>query len=391
MHGYAVIGACLAVVFALLAGERIALSRWRRRVPLRIAVLGTRGKSSVTRLVAHGLREGDRRVLYKTTGSLPVQGAVDGKERIVRRNGLPSPLEQRRVLRGAARQCADAVVVEAMSIRRESLRSEVRTILDPHLVVITNVGADHVNDLPDPVAAFAEAAPRGATAIVPDTVPPSLTKALARRGVRLLRVTTPSASADAPMPCLGHAEWSENVALALAACEVAGVPREVSRRGMGDAVPDVGALAAWRLDVDGTKCIAVNGFAANDPVATWRGLHRAIARWNAPGGVMVGILNLRRDRGDRTHQWMESLRRDAWPLDVVIVIGDVPLSVRRRLRLRARMDTVFPRSSSTKRLMLVAVAEAAKRGENAMLFGMGNIRGPAMRLVESWKAGGEQL
>ena len=38
-------------------------------IPLRIHVNGTRGKSSVTRLIAAGLREGGMRTFAKTTGT----------------------------------------------------------------------------------------------------------------------------------------------------------------------------------------------------------------------------------------------------------------------------------------------------------------------------------
>ena len=40
-------------------------------IPLRIHVNGTRGKSSVTRLIAAGLREGGIRTFAKTTGTAP--------------------------------------------------------------------------------------------------------------------------------------------------------------------------------------------------------------------------------------------------------------------------------------------------------------------------------
>jgi len=47
-------GGCLALVLSLLGLERFAIDRIRARIPLRIAVTGTRGKTSVVRLIAAG-------------------------------------------------------------------------------------------------------------------------------------------------------------------------------------------------------------------------------------------------------------------------------------------------------------------------------------------------
>ena len=59
-------------------------------IPLRIHVNGTRGKSSVTRLVAAGLREGGLRTFAKTTGTAPRVIDSEGKDRIIHRLRLPS-------------------------------------------------------------------------------------------------------------------------------------------------------------------------------------------------------------------------------------------------------------------------------------------------------------
>ena len=67
-------------------------------IPLRIHVNGTRGKSSVTRLIAAGLREGGIRTFAKTTGTAPRVIDADGKDRIIHRLRLPSIGEQVRLL-----------------------------------------------------------------------------------------------------------------------------------------------------------------------------------------------------------------------------------------------------------------------------------------------------
>ncbi|MCH2454865.1 MAG: poly-gamma-glutamate synthase PgsB, partial [Idiomarina sp.] len=70
----------IPVLLAIVAGLWVALvlagglealkHRWLvSRIPVRVHVNGTRGKTSVTRLIAAGLRAGGKRVCAKTTGS----------------------------------------------------------------------------------------------------------------------------------------------------------------------------------------------------------------------------------------------------------------------------------------------------------------------------------
>ena len=60
-----------------------------RAIPIRVHVNGTRGKSSVTRLIAAGLRAGGVRAVAKTTGSAARYIRADGSEEPVVRAGPP--------------------------------------------------------------------------------------------------------------------------------------------------------------------------------------------------------------------------------------------------------------------------------------------------------------
>src|SRR5512135_22985 len=105
----------LAGVLLYLAVERLRLERARRRVPRRVAVTGTRGKSGVTRLIASGLRASGAKVLAKTTGSRPVVILPDSSEREIARAGPATIREQLRLVALAASSGADTLVAEMMS------------------------------------------------------------------------------------------------------------------------------------------------------------------------------------------------------------------------------------------------------------------------------------
>ena len=116
-------------------------------IPLRIHVNGTRGKSSVTRLVAAGLREGGLRTFAKTTGTAPRVIDSEGKDRIIHRLRLPSIGEQVRLLRYFSVQKPDAVVIECMAVQPQYQWIAEHKMVKSHIGVITNVRPDHLDEM----------------------------------------------------------------------------------------------------------------------------------------------------------------------------------------------------------------------------------------------------
>src|SRR5512147_2504101 len=96
--------------------ERRRHDRNIARIPLRVHVNGTRGKSSVTRLIAGGLRGGGRRTFAKTTGTMARMIWPNGREVDVYRVGGPNIIEQTRIVRRAVECGAEAMVIECMAV-----------------------------------------------------------------------------------------------------------------------------------------------------------------------------------------------------------------------------------------------------------------------------------
>jgi len=80
----------VAALLLLLLARALLLRRALSRVPIRIHVGGTRGKTTVCRLIAAGLRSEGVRTLAKTTGTDPLLILPDGTERAWRRAGPPT-------------------------------------------------------------------------------------------------------------------------------------------------------------------------------------------------------------------------------------------------------------------------------------------------------------
>src|SRR5262245_8347115 len=85
-------------------------------VPVRIHVNGTRGKSSVTRLIAAGLRSGGKKVIAKTTGTEPRIILEDGHEVPIYRIGKPNIIEQLTIVRFAWERNAEILAIECMAV-----------------------------------------------------------------------------------------------------------------------------------------------------------------------------------------------------------------------------------------------------------------------------------
>ena len=96
--------------------HRLALAQ----IPIRIHVNGSRGKSSVTRLIASGLRAGGVKTLAKTTGTAPRIIDDKGKDRIIHRLRSASIGEQVRLLRNFSKQKPQAIVMECMAVNPQS-------------------------------------------------------------------------------------------------------------------------------------------------------------------------------------------------------------------------------------------------------------------------------
>ena len=361
-----------------------------RRIPLRICVTGTRGKSSVTRLIASSLRESGLCVLAKTTGSKPVAIFPDGREAEIRRRGLPSVLEQKRILRSGAMLGIDALVCEMMGIHPESGYIESIRIIRPQIMVITNVRLDHLAQMGSSKErigrVFSSWIPEGSTVFIPrDEFYPDSHRLEKERKSKIIRV--PQESYDASLSSrekFPFFEWEENISLALAVAEHLKVSRDEALRGMAKSNPDFGSLRMWKADwgspprsLDFVSC-----FAANDPESTESVLSFLREIGVFQGKKIVGLLSLREDRGDRTHQWLRAFKEDAFSqFSQIYLVGLHAHAFIRKLRGAKKESFSILKRQSPEGIMRCILER--EKGE-CLLVGMGNIGGAGEALVNYW-------
>ena len=367
-------------------------------MPRRVAVAGTRGKSSVTRLVAAGLREAGVRVLAKTTGSKPALILADGSEKEIPRAGPASIREQVRLVSLAARTGADVLVSEMMSIGPECLAVESRRILRPTTLALTNVRLDHLAEMgwrkDDIARTLASAFPSQADIFIPEEeVYPVFEKAAARSAAKLHPVAPSGAGAG---PGSGQAlpfrEHEPNIRLALAVLDSMGVKREEALRGMARARPDFGSLRVWsgRFGDPPHLAVCVSAFAANDPESSAAALEMVSDNVSLASRPLLGILSLREDRGDRTLQWVRAAAEGFFRgFAHVVLVGPPAGAALLKFRRSSGPDgPAFSRcDGSSPAAVMDHVLSAAP--DEPVVVGLGNIVGPGERVIRYWEERGK--
>ena len=293
-------------------------------IPLRIHVNGTRGKSSVTRLVAAGLREGGLRTFAKTTGTAPRVIDSEGKDRIIHRLRLPSIGEQVRLLSYFASERPQAVVMECMAVQPQYQWIAEHQMVKSHIGVITNVRPDHLDEMgptEDDVAySLCNTIPVDGILITGEDQKKDILKEVASSNRSDLIFSDDKSVTNDELDKFTYMEHPSNVAVALDVCKEAGISRDIALAGMHKVQPDLGALVAWDLDMNEKRLQFVNGMAANDPVSTLQIWKFVIDRYPAVGGTCV-FFNSREDRPLRTRQMIELTLEEIKP-DHFFIRGD---------------------------------------------------------------------
>lgn len=383
----------LAVATGSLLGLGAMETIWHKRslskIPIRIHVAGTRGKSSVTRLLAAGLRGAGIPTAAKTTGTLPRMILPDGREVPVYRPTKANVIEQKRIVAAAAALHVQALVIECMALNpRLHWVSENKLIRATH-GVITNARADHL-DVMGPTEhhvarCLAGMIPvRGKLFTAEAELRDIFEAAAADRKTTCVSISREDIAAvgSAELSGFQYIEHAENVALCLRILEDLGVDRETALAGMWETAPDPGALTAHTIDFFGRTMVFVNGFAANDPVSTRMIWERSLSRYTAMGQT-IAVFNLRGDRPDRTIQLAK--QADFWHGAHKIVLIGSGAYIFAKLAARAGVDSGRFVFADYDRVDDIFESIIGISGPSALVVGMGNIGGLGLPLVNYFK------
>ena len=293
------IAAVTAIWICYLWIEARNVRRARQAIAHVVHVNGTRGKSTVSRLIEAGLRAGGVAVFCKTTGTDPMTIDVHGEEKPIIRRGKANIKEQIQIMMQAAQQGAQVLVVECMALQPELQTAAQHDILRADIGVMTNVRIDHTDVMGDTLPQIAK--------VLANTVPKNGILFTAEQGqadvliqrAQQWRSEFHLVRPDGSEP---NFDFQENIALALAVCQHLGVERDVALAGMAGFKRDPYALSLHSMGAG----LFIGGLSINDIQSIQMVWNQLKEEHDLHDKRLTLLVNNRSDRGSRTEDMMKT-------------------------------------------------------------------------------------
>lgn len=362
------------------------------RLPIRIHVNGSRGKSSVTRLIAGGLRGGGYKVFGKTTGTKPRMLFVNGNEVPVHRVGRANIIEQVRIVSRAAEQEPDFFVTECMGVQPHLQDLLERQFIRSHVGVISNVRPDHLDlmgpTMHDVAVALSATIPKEGHLFTPDTRYIELFKERADKLKTEVHEVSPEEITDAEMHGFSYLEHKENVAVSLSVCLYFGVDRNKALKGMYEIEPDPGVMRRYKLHIQDKTIEFINAFAANDP-DSFLMIWDMLKIHHQPDTTLIVLVNSRKDRIQRAEQLGEFISTKL-SADYYVITGEYtkPLVAK---AISSGMPHTKIEDLGGRSIEAIFNTILRLTAENAIIFGIGNIVGFGEEIVRVFQERGIEV
>ena len=357
----------LILIFLLLA--YFCLERWYNDRCLRsfkavIHVNGIRGKTSTCRMIDAVLRT-RYKTFTKTTGTDAAYIDAAGNEHPVRRFGSANLHEQLRMIRKAHREGAEVLILECMAVSPQLQLAAQKEIVKAGIGVITNVRYDHVFEMGDTLeeiaASLSATIPDNGTLFSGDPNAENYFGAYCdEKHTRLISCS--DTSSDDPT--------ASNRYIALSIGEHLGVSPEEGIKGLKNVHTDFGQCERYdMISSSGKPFSFLNLFSVNDPLSTETNI-QAFRKENQP---VAFLYQHRSDRPDRALLFARYFLPSYKECPVYVCGKGAGLAMR-IFRQAGAADVRYVKNPLTERFDLP---------EGSLLAGIGNIKGPCYKLIET--------
>ncbi|MFC2119418.1 hypothetical protein ACFLSY_12330, partial [Bacteroidota bacterium] len=144
---------------------------------------------------------------------------------------------------------------------------------------------------------------------------------------------------------------------------------------------DIGKLEIYKYNKENKNVYFVNSFAANDPESTTQLMKKTNSILNLNSYKNIALMSLRSDRGERSKQWLEYLRKNNRKIfEYMYITGGHSYVLKRNIQNSEIIKNINPE--------LITDYIISKSENNSIIFGLANIKGIGISLVNHWKKEG---
>lgn len=362
---------CICVGLLLVAGivENLFHQRNLNRIPVRILVNGTRGKTSVCRLIVAALNAQGIRTMGRTTGSEASVLLPDGGiEPFVRRRSARIT-EMIPFVRRCVQADVQCMVVECMALGAENQKTTARMLVRPTHVAITNSYVDHIVEMgettEETVWTLAQSVPRGCELFALEEAYSELDCSFHQVAEKEYRIE------DSQIPL-----HDSNISLTVAVCETLGVNEEQVLSAVPQVLPDIGLHKEFR---GRNGAFFYPSFSVNDLHCMEENLLGAASE----AKELSLIYNNRADREYRLPLMLQILKRHGALVSRVYCIGDYPRKVASYFKKRSGVPAIASCEDALHEMI-------DTYDEYNIFLGLGNIKGAGESLITFFTEKGER-
>lgn len=355
-----IIGMLTVILVVIGIAENYMHKRNIDRIPVRILVNGTRGKTTVSLLIAEAMNAHGIRTIVKTTGSEARIILPSGEVRTIRRRGKARIIEMIPFFRLAADEKVQCAVVECMALRAENQRIIAKSLVKPTHVVMLNAFIDHIAEVgrteEETVWTLSQSIAENAELYSADDTFSGMGRSFHKVIVEDISIEGGSIPIN-----------MESFSAAAAVCSSFGISKDEVVSAAMSVKPDIGLLHDFICD---NGALFMPSFSINDRTC----MERAVRSAASSGRRVNVIFSNREDREYRILLLASILSSASDDVGKVFCIGDYKKKCASYFRRHSKAD-----AEAVDMDKLVEIMN--KAGNEEVFLGLGNIKGDGEKLI----------